>query len=80
MSGEADPVTPPAYAELAAVNFANARLLVGARQGHGQAARGCMPNIIAEFVATANPSDLDASCFERVHAMPFFLDYSGPGE
>ena len=80
LSGEADPVTPPGYAELAAVNLGNARLLTGARQGHGQAARGCMPDIIAEFVNTANPADLDATCFERVHAMPFFLDYAGPAE
>jgi len=80
LSGEADPVTPPAYAELAAVNLGNARLLTGARQGHGQAARGCMPDVMAEFVNTANPAELDASCFERVHAMPFFLDYAGPSE
>ena len=80
LSGEADPVTPPAYAELAAVNFDNARLLTGARQGHGQAARGCMPAIIGEFVDTANAGDIDASCFDRVHAMPFFLDFSGPSQ
>jgi len=80
LSGEADPVTPPAYAELAAVNFANARLLTGARQGHGQAGRGCMPDIIGEFVLTANVADIDASCFDRVHAMPFFLDFAGPSE
>lgn len=80
LSGEADPVTPPAYAELAAVNFGNARLLTGARQGHGQAGRGCMPNIIGEFVNTASAGDIDASCYDRVHAMPFFLDFSGPKE
>jgi len=80
LSGEADPVTPPAYAELAAVNLDNARLLTGARQGHGQAGRGCMPDIIGEFVDTANPGDIDAACFDRVHAMPFFLDFSGPSQ
>jgi len=80
LSGEADPVTPPAYAELAAVNLDNARLLTGARQGHGQAGRGCMPDIIGEFVLTANVADIDASCFDRVHAMPFFLDFAGPSE
>jgi pimeloyl-ACP methyl ester carboxylesterase len=80
LSGEADPVTPPAYAELAAVDLGNARLLIGAHQGHGQAARGCMPDIIAEFVAGANATEIDASCFDRVHAMPFFLDFSGPSQ
>ena len=80
LSGEADPVTPPHYAELAAIDLDNARLLTGRTQGHGQAPRGCMPDIIAEFVETANSHDLDAGCFDRVHAMPFFLDFSGPSQ
>jgi len=80
LSGEADPVTPPKYAELASVDLDNARLLVGRKQGHGQAARGCMPDLIGEFVTDADPTGLDATCFERVHAMPFFLDFSGPSE
>lgn len=80
LSGEADPVTPPKYAELAAVDLANARLLVGRKQGHGQAARGCMPDVIGDFVTDADPSELDATCFERVHSMPFFLDFSGPSK
>ena len=80
LSGEADPITPPHYAELAALNLDNARLLTGARQGHGQAARGCMPDIIGEFVDTPTAGDLDAECFDRVHAMPFFLDFSGPSQ
>ena len=80
LSGEADPVTPPRYAELAAVNFDNARLLTGTRQGHGQAPRGCMPEIIARFVEAASASELEADCFDRVHAMPFFLNFSGPSE
>jgi len=80
LSGEADPVTPPRYAELAAIDLDNARLLTGRKQGHGQAPRGCMPDLIAEFVETANGHDLDAGCFDRVHAMPFFLDFAGPSE
>ncbi|MGH8222423.1 MAG: alpha/beta hydrolase, partial [Woeseiaceae bacterium] len=78
LSGEADPVTPPRYADLAAVRLRNARHLTGPRQGHGQAARGCMPEIIGRFVASASVDGLDADCYERVHAMPFFLDFSGP--
>ncbi len=80
LSGEADPVTPPRYAELAAIDLDNARLLTGRKQGHGQAPRGCMPDLIAEFVETANGHDLDAECFDRVHAMPFFLNFAGPSE
>jgi pimeloyl-ACP methyl ester carboxylesterase len=78
LSGEADPITPPAYADLAAVDFANFTHLTGAKQGHGQAPRGCMPDIIGEFVAAADASSLQTDCLERLHAMPFFLDFSGP--
>jgi pimeloyl-ACP methyl ester carboxylesterase len=78
LSGEADPITPPHYAEMAAVELGNALLLTGKRQGHGQAPRGCMPKIIAEFVESTNIESLQTDCFERVFAMPFFLDFSGP--
>lgn len=78
LSGEADPITPPAYADLAAVDLANFTHLTGQKQGHGQAPRGCMPNIIGDFVATADAASLDTKCMERQHAMPFFLDFSGP--
>ena len=80
LSGEADPVTPPKYAELAAVELSNARLLTGRRQGHGQAPRGCMPDVIADFVETADLETLDTDCLDRLFAMPFFLDFSGPSE
>jgi len=78
LSGEADPITPPGYAEMAAVDLGNALLLTGRRQGHGQAHRGCMPKIISDFVDSAEIAGLDTDCFERVFAMPFFLDFSGP--
>lgn len=80
LSGEADPITPPRYAELAAVDLGNARLVTGAKQGHGLAPRGCMPDVIARFVATADVDAIDIDCLDRMHAMPFFLDFSGPGE
>jgi len=78
LSGEADPITPPRYAELAAVDLGNALHLIGRKQGHGQAPRGCMPDIIGDFVASADVSGLETGCLERLFAMPFFLDFSGP--
>jgi pimeloyl-ACP methyl ester carboxylesterase len=78
LSGEADPVTPPHFADLAAVDLSNARHIVGRRQGHGQAPRGCMPDIIGRFVSSAALDELGEDCFERVFAMPFFLHFSGP--
>ncbi|NQV85621.1 MAG: alpha/beta hydrolase [Woeseiaceae bacterium] len=78
LSGDADPITPPRYAELAAVNLSNARHLIGKDQGHGQIGVGCTPRLIADFIASADPKSVDAKCLERSFVMPFFLDFSGP--
>ena len=78
LSGDADPITPPAYAERAAVDLGNAALLVGRGQGHGLAPRGCVPDIIGDFVAAAATAALDTACLDRQFAMPFFLDFAGP--
>ena len=78
LSGDADPITPPAYGDMAAVDLDNAIHLTGRNQGHGQAPRGCVSDIIGDFIDTASIEDLDTGCMERLHAMPFFLDFSGP--
>jgi pimeloyl-ACP methyl ester carboxylesterase len=78
LSGTADPITPPRYAELAMVELSNSRHIVNTHQGHGQVAAGCMPDVIADFIATADPAGLDDSCMERAFIMPFFIDFSGP--
>jgi pimeloyl-ACP methyl ester carboxylesterase len=78
LSGDADPITPPRYAMLAMVDLEHARHLIGKQQGHGQVAVGCMPRLIGEFIATANPAGLDAACLERSFVMPYFLDFGGP--
>jgi len=78
LSGDADPITPPRYADMAAVDLTNATHLIGKNQGHGQMAVGCTPQIVADFVSSADPSNLDTECMERSFVMPFFLDFSGP--
>ncbi len=79
LSGEADPVTPAHYAEQAAEQLTNSLHLIGKRQGHGLAIRGCTPDIIADFVRSGSVAELDVECLERIHAMPFFLNFAGPG-
>ena len=78
LSGDADPITPPRYAELAAVNLSTAWLLTGKDQGHGLAIVGCMPRLIGQFVATMQLIEGDGDCLDEAFAMPFFVDYSGP--
>ena len=77
-AGEADPITPPRYAEMALGEMTNHLHIVNPHQGHGQVAAGCMPDVIADFVASADPATLDASCMERAFIMPFFVDFTGP--
>lgn len=79
LSGEHDPVTPPANAErVIAGGLDNARHLVGPAQGHGLAIVGCVPRLIGEFIEAGSHADLDASCLELEPPMPFFLDFQGP--
>jgi len=78
LSGDADPITPPRYADLAAVDLENATHLIGKHQGHGQISVGCTARLVADFIDTADPGSIDASCLERNFVMPFFLDFSGP--
>lgn len=78
LSGDADPITPPRYADLAAVNLERAQHLIGKHQGHGQITVGCTRRLVAQFVDTADPEAVDAECLERSFVMPFFLDFSGP--
>ena len=77
LSGEFDPVTPPAYAERALTTLSNARHLVAPGQGHIVQTRGCMPKLIERFIADANVDDLDAACLRTLVPPPFYLDFNG---
>jgi pimeloyl-ACP methyl ester carboxylesterase len=78
LSGEADPVTPPADAERLARGLTHYRHLIVQGEGHGQVVTGCMPKLLADFLDTAEPAALDASCLERHRPAPFFVGLSGP--
>ena len=78
LSGSADPITPPAFADLAAVDLQNAWSLTGEKQGHGLAGRGCMPRLLGTFIENASGAELDTECMDRLFAMPFFTGFSGP--
>jgi pimeloyl-ACP methyl ester carboxylesterase len=78
LSGEADPVTPPADAERLAQGLSQSRHLVLPGEGHGQLATGCVPRLLADFLDSANPNTLDAGCLDRHHPAPFFVGLTGP--
>jgi pimeloyl-ACP methyl ester carboxylesterase len=78
LSGEADPVTPPAGADRAAQGLAHHRHLVLAGEGHGQLGTGCVPRLMAAFLDRPSPEDLDTGCLKQHRPAPFFLSVSGP--
>lgn len=79
LSGDADPITPPDYAEQVLAGLSNARHIVGPGQGHGLAGVGCVPRLMRDFLDSLEPASLDTTCLEREQASPFFLDFNGPG-
>lgn len=78
LSGDADPITPPAYGELLAQTLTNSRHIVNEAQGHMQAAFGCMPVLLAQFVESTDVDKLETGCLERLRPLPFFIDANGP--
>ena len=78
LTGEKDPITPPRYVPLATPFLANHAEVVGPGQGHGMLAVGCVPRLVAEFVDSPEPAELDASCVERIVPFPPFISPLGP--
>ncbi|MBI3968947.1 MAG: alpha/beta fold hydrolase [Chloroflexi bacterium] len=78
LSGEADPVTPPANAERALRTLTNGRHLVAPGQGHNVVFRGCLPRLVATFVESATATNLETDCVKDVRALPFFVSFAGP--
>jgi pimeloyl-ACP methyl ester carboxylesterase len=78
LSGEADPVTPPASAERAAQGLTRHRHLVLAGEGHGQLAISCVPRLMAEFLDSDESERIDPSCLAEHTPPPFFVTPTGP--
>jgi pimeloyl-ACP methyl ester carboxylesterase len=78
LSGESDPVTPPAAAEAAARGLTRHRHLVLAGEGHGQLATACVPRLMAAFLDADQPERIDAACLAKHEPPPFFVRPSGP--
>jgi pimeloyl-ACP methyl ester carboxylesterase len=78
LSGELDPITPPAYAERAAATLSNSRHIVAPGQAHTVLARGCIPRLAAEFLESTDPKALDPACVKQLKSAPFFVRFTGP--
>ena len=77
LSGELDPVTPPAYADQVVKSLPRGRALVLRGQGHNVIGVGCMPKLYAQFLDTADAKALDAKCLDSLVYTPPFTSFNG---
>lgn len=77
-SGELDPITPPVWGEEAAKTLSNAKHIVVPNVGHGTWTYGCMPEVLADFIAGTNVDALEVDCVAKIKRPAFFYNPSGP--
>jgi pimeloyl-ACP methyl ester carboxylesterase len=78
LSGELDPVTPPSWAAEAAKTLPNSLQIVVPGVGHGATSVGCVPGLIARFLAEGSLAHLDPACAQAQSRPPFFVSFAGP--
>jgi pimeloyl-ACP methyl ester carboxylesterase len=78
LSGELDPVTPPEYAEQVAAHLGKAMHLVAPGQGHIVTNRGCMGDLVSQFIIEGSFDDLDTACISQMQYTPYFVSLTGP--
>lgn len=77
LSGEIDPVTPPAYGERVLKGLPNGRHFVLRGQGHNVGATGCLPKLVGQFVESLDGKALDGKCLDTIGYVPPFTGYNG---
>ena len=78
LSGGADPVTPPRFAQSAARSYPHGLALLLPGFGHGQLTDPCMDRVMAQFLARGSATGLDVSCTHRARPLAFFTSVNGP--
>jgi pimeloyl-ACP methyl ester carboxylesterase len=77
LSGGHDPVTPPRAGELMARHFPRHRHVVVPNAAHNASFSGCVPRLIAAFLADGHGDGLDEACTRRVEWPPFVVGTAG---
>ncbi len=72
VSGDVDPVTPPAFAAAAARTLPNSRQII-IRDGTHLTASDCIDRLVAEFLSKGNAQGLDDSCVKDIKRPAFIL-------
>lgn len=74
VSGDVDPVTPPAYGAAAARSLPNSRQIV-IHNGTHLTASDCIDNLVAQFISKGTAATLDTSCADAIKRPPFTFEY-----
>lgn len=77
LSGELDPVTPPAWAELALEGLSNHKHYVAKKAGHGLVTQTCAAKMVAQFIDKGQFEDIDDSCLDKQPLPGFLLNNNG---
>jgi len=78
LTGQWDPVTPPAYGEMIAKNLPNSLHIVVPSGGHGFGGLeglDCITDLTAEFFEKGSAKTLDISCVKKIHRQGFQLKF-----
>jgi pimeloyl-ACP methyl ester carboxylesterase len=78
LSGEVDPVTPPANGAAACRSLGRCAHAVVPGEAHGNVSRGCVPGLVADFLDRGSPSGLDLGCLAGHRPLAFFTSFRGP--
>ena len=76
--GALDPITPPAFGDIAAHSLSRSKHLIAEHNGHITSGYSCAPKLLAEYLEHTDPDALDDSCLNRVGQAPFLLTVAGP--
>jgi pimeloyl-ACP methyl ester carboxylesterase len=78
LTGQWDPVTPPAYGDATAKNLPNSLHVVIPQAGHGfggLTGGDCIPNVVANFIDRGTTKGLDTSCIKNIRRQGFMLKF-----
>jgi len=78
VSGEIDPVTPPAWGASVVKHLSRGRHIVFPSTGHGVVSTPCGNRLVIKFIDQGSAEGLDTSCVAAVRRPPFFVTPAGP--
>jgi hypothetical protein len=78
LSGEVDPVTPPAWGTSVVKHLSHGTHIIVPSTGHGVVTTPCGNHLVTDFIEHASAEGLDTDCVASVRRPPFFVTPAGP--